>query len=190
MEWSDAGLILLVLVALWTFLPRHFRHALRLGLEPTIIIVADAMRRSTRAAWNVFTELLYRVLIGQPRVMVTSSGDEDEEDDISLPVFAAKLNSETAEIPRWVGEIHAESFTLGETTALARLVASGELGLTNAVKIGADAKSGEKYQKRSRDVKALAEQMRDRYPQRTPEQEQLRKELGIAPDRPRNGWQA
>lgn len=90
-----------------------------------------------------------------------------------------ETNSETAETPQRVGEIQRESFTLGETTALARLVASGKLGLTDAVKIGADAKSGEKYQRRTRDIKAAVESMTEKYPQRTPEQEALRKQLKL-----------
>jgi hypothetical protein len=52
--------------------------------------------------------------------------------------------------------------------------------LTDAVKIGADAKSGEKYQKRSRDIRAAVDKLQDRFPQRTPEQDKLRNELGIA----------
>ena len=100
--------------------------------------------------------------------------------DEKTAVSGGETNSETAETPQRVAETAAESFSLGETQALARLVAAGKLGLTDAVKIGADAKSGEKYQKRSREIKAEVDRIQDKYPQRTPEQEQLRKELGIA----------
>lgn len=104
---------------------------------------------------------------------------ESELQDQIMADNAAKQNAETAETPRPVAENSAEVITFGETQALARLIVAGKLGLTDAVKIGADAKSGEKYQRRSREIKAAVDQLREKYPQRTPEQEQLRKELGL-----------
>jgi hypothetical protein len=68
-------------------------------------------------------------------------------------VSPEKTNSETAETPHLDAETENELISFGETQALARLIAAGKLGLTEAVKIGADAKSGEKYQKRSREIK-------------------------------------
>lgn len=112
------------------------------------------------------------------RYVVVRLSDEPVLDEIA-PDFADETNSETDEIPQRVGEIHAESFTLGETTALARLVAAGKLGLTDAVKTGADAKSGEKYQRRSRDIKVMVDRLQQKYPHITPEQEALRKQLKL-----------
>lgn len=81
------------------------------------------------------------------------------------PLLPDETNYEIDETPQRVAEIRAESFTLGETTALARLVVAGKLGLTDAVKIGADAKSGEKYQRRSREIKAEVERLKEpQYP--------------------------
>jgi hypothetical protein len=118
------------------------------------------------------------------RRAVMSSGDvwSDQDDDQigdESPLLPEEINSETTETPQRVAEIRVESFTLGETTALARLVASGKLGLTDAVRIGADARSGERYQKRSREIKSVVEKLRDKYPQRTPDQDILRNELGL-----------
>jgi hypothetical protein len=174
MDWGDVLTVLLVIVALWTFLPRHFRQSLRAGLEPAVIALADAVREGAHVAAKYVTALAYRVLIGRD---ITSI--EHAPEPIESPVFEAKLNSETAETLRPVAETDTESFTFGATTALARLVAAGKVGLTDAVKIGADAKSGEKYQKRSREIKAAVDRLQTKYPHMTPEQAALRKELGI-----------
>jgi hypothetical protein len=92
-------------------------------------------------------------------------------------VFGAKLTAETAETPQRVAENTSETFTFAETQALARLVAAGKLGLTDAVRIGADAKSGEKYQKRSQEIKAAVAQIQEKYRELTPEQEAVRAQL-------------
>lgn len=110
---------------------------------------------------------------------VADDGDEAEEDENNV-FLPAETNSEIAETPQRVAEIQAESFTLGETTALARLVVAGKVGLTDAVKFGAEAKSGEKYQRRSREVKAIVDRLQNKYPHGTPEQERLRRELGLS----------
>lgn len=65
MDIGDAVTICLVLLALWTFIPRSFRSALRGGLEPTVVALARAVESATRAAAHVLIELAYRVLIGQ-----------------------------------------------------------------------------------------------------------------------------
>jgi hypothetical protein len=93
-------------------------------------------------------------------------------------VSVAKLTGETAEIPQRVAENSAETFTFGETQALARLVAAGKLGLTDAVKIGADAKSGEKYQKRSQEIKAAVARLQQKYPELNPDRQQVLKQKG------------
>lgn len=113
------------------------------------------------------------------RLMSRSGGRMALRTANDVPIYAAKLNAETTETPQRVAENSGETFTFAETQALARLVAAGKLGLTDAVKIGADAKSGEKYQKRSQEIKAAVAQLQEKYPRQTPEQTQLRKELGI-----------
>jgi len=65
MDIGDAVTICLVLLALWTFIPRSFRSALRGGLEPSVVALARAVELATRAAAHVLIELAYKVLIGQ-----------------------------------------------------------------------------------------------------------------------------
>lgn len=72
--------------------------------------------------------------------------------------------AENSEITRSVAENSAELICFGETLALARLVAVEKIGLTDAVKIGASAKSGAKYQRRSREIKTEVERIRNHYP--------------------------
>ena len=79
-------------------------------------------------------------------------------------ISAGESNDETAETSRPVAENEAELIYFGETQALARLVAAGAIGLTVAVKVGAGAKSGARYQRRSREVKERVEQLRNHYP--------------------------
>src|SRR6266545_2602660 len=110
-------------------------------------------------------------------------GGDDTENDDNPALSLAETNSETAETPQRVAEIRAESFTLGETAALARLVAAGKLGLTDAVKIGAEAKSGEKYQRRSREIKAAVEQLQQKYRPLTDDQRALREQPDLPPRR-------
>ena len=65
MTIGDAITICLVLLALWTFIPRSLRTALRGGLEPTVIALASVVRAGTRIAAHALTEMAYKVLIGQ-----------------------------------------------------------------------------------------------------------------------------
>lgn len=80
-------------------------------------------------------------------------------------VSSAEINNETDETAPSFAETQAELICLGETQALARLIIEEKIGLTDAVKIGAAAKSGEKYQKRSREIKAEVERLKEpKYP--------------------------
>lgn len=110
----------------------------------------------------------YKVLLWLDARKGMSSDNEWLSVSITTPIQPLspdETNPEIGETPQRIAEIRAESFTLGETEALARLVASGKLGLTDAVKIGADAKSGEKYQRRSREIKAEVERLKEpQYP--------------------------
>lgn len=67
MTVGDAITICLILLALWTFIPRVFRRAIRDGLEPTVVALAGAVRTLSRRAAHIIMELAYKVLIGQPR---------------------------------------------------------------------------------------------------------------------------
>lgn len=176
--WGDVLTIALVLVALWTFLPRHLRRAMWSALSPALTTLLDTLHEGALVLRKGLTVVGYKVLIGNMPMSSSAAADDDDWDTEST-VSRPKQNSETPEIPQRVGEIQGETFSSAETEALARLVASGKLGLTDAVKIGAGAVSGEKYQKRSREIKEAVARIQQRYPRRTPEQEALRRELGI-----------
>src|SRR6266540_2569281 len=128
----------------------------------------------------------WRAWVADRYLLSSSTGapaaDELEDDD-DRAVSPKETNHEPAETPQRVAEMQAESFTFGETAALARLVAAGKLGLTDAVKIGAGAKSGEKYQKRSREIKAAVAQLQQKYRPLTPDQQALREQLDLPPRR-------
>jgi hypothetical protein len=137
-------------------------------------------------AWANRVELANRYLSfdtlrrhGIPILSSYWSVEEAPENEQNSEFLADETNSETAETPHMDAETRNEIITFGENQALARLVASGKLGLTEAVKIGADAKSGERYQKRSKQIKELVTQIQDKYPNRTPEQEARRRELEL-----------
>jgi hypothetical protein len=83
---------------------------------------------------------------------------QDAQDRAFRP---SETNFETDETPQRVAENRAELICFGETEALARLIVAEKIGLTDAVKIGAAAKSGEKYQRRSQDIKAAVERLKE-----------------------------
>jgi hypothetical protein len=87
------------------------------------------------------------------------------ESDYKARISEPETNSEPDEIPQPVAENSAENINLGEIQALARLVLAEKIGLTEAVKIGAGAKSGAKYQRRSAELKAEIERQRSHFPQ-------------------------
>ena len=94
------------------------------------------------------------------------SEDESTNAEIAYKerISEPETNLEYVEIPQPVAENRDELICLGETMALARLVATERIGLTDAVKVGALAKSGAKYQKRSKEIKAQVERLRNPYP--------------------------
>lgn len=108
---------------------------------------------------------LVPLLLPAARNMSISIDESSEvEDAYKERISEPKTNLAYIEIPQPVAENRDELITLGETRALARLIAQERIGLTEAVKIGAGAKSGAKYQKRSKEVKNEVERLRDHYP--------------------------
>lgn len=156
-------------------------------LNPGVIFVSVM---AVLAAVTFLMMLVYKgaIYLSDRRAMSSTKRPKyyiDDFDNEKEAISAPETNYEIAETSHPNAETLQETFTLGETEALARLVASGKLGLTDAVKLGADAKSGEKYQRRSREIKARAAELQDKYPQRTPEQDQRRAELGLTGSKPR-----
>jgi hypothetical protein len=89
------------------------------------------------------------------------AGDDANKDRQNSRISSNETNSEIDETPRVDAETQNELITFGENLAIARLVASGAIGLTEGVKTGAGAKSGEKYQKRTRQIKAEVEKLKE-----------------------------
>lgn len=118
----------------------------------------------------------WQSLMSRSAGAAVSAGRFDADD---RPVSPAETNSETDETLQHKAETNREMFTFGETEALARLIVANRIGLTDAVKIGANAKSGEKYQRRSREIKAAVERLQNKYPRMTPEQQAARQAIGL-----------
>lgn len=64
MDVSDLLLLALILMALWTFVPRHVRRALRSGAEPAVIALADLARVGIYHALRGLRFVGYRWLLG------------------------------------------------------------------------------------------------------------------------------
>lgn len=79
-------------------------------------------------------------------------------------ILHSDMADENSEIHEPVAEIAPENIVLVQSEILARLVISGEVGLTKAIQIGAGAKSGAKYQRYTRLVKAEIERQQNHYP--------------------------
>jgi hypothetical protein len=142
-------------------------------LQYTVAVAVVIVIVTNRDSWMPIVRRIMSLPVGK------GAAEKSNEIAANPAISLSETKSESAETARRIAEIRAESFTLGETEALARLVVAEKLGLTDAVKIGAEAKSGERYQRRSRDIKARAEAMRDKYPHMTPEQKRARDELGL-----------
>lgn len=132
------------------------------------VVIIAIIRHSTLArglAESVPGWLLVVVLPGARNMSISEEESSAAESAYKARLSGAETNNEITEIPQPVGENRDELICFGETIALARLVASEQIKLTEAVKVGAAAKSGPKYQKRSREIKAQVEQLRNHYPQ-------------------------
>lgn len=68
-------------------------------------------------------------------------------------VSRVERNAETAETPHDIRAKQGETQNFAVYESLARLILAGKLNLTDAVKIGCNAKSGERYQQQSKLVK-------------------------------------
>jgi hypothetical protein len=151
------------------------RHPQLAIIGCSILIIVRHSRLIAGALSIGLPEWLGLILLPGGYIMSISPPDDNALLESQKAADLAAIDtSESSEIKQSVAEIHAESFYLGETVAIARLVADGALGLTEGVKIGGAAKSGAKYQKRTKAVQAEIERITNRYPQRTPEQEEQR----------------
>lgn len=66
MSWGDLITVACVLLALWTFIPRSVRAALRSGLWPAVAALLDVLHDGAIVLRKVITVLAYRGLLGVP----------------------------------------------------------------------------------------------------------------------------
>lgn len=102
MELTDLLTLALVLVALWTFIPRRLRRAMRSGLEPAVIVLADTVRDVSRVGAKVLTHVAYRGLLGVPvpdTITVKSEEASEENEDVVLPATKQQNNNNAIATP-------------------------------------------------------------------------------------------
>jgi hypothetical protein len=98
MDLQDLITIALVLACVWTFIPRHLRRALRSGLEPAVITLADVVRDVSRVAGKALTHAAYRGLLGEPvpeAITVKSKEVEEKIEDVA-PTATKQQNNNNA----------------------------------------------------------------------------------------------
>lgn len=142
-----AGLVFAVVLVVW----------LRTGIDPDSEPVEFEPRTLVADAWIALLHWRPNMSSHQER----DRGYPQVQNRQNSPVSLDEINPETAETPQLDAETRNELITFGENAAIARLVASGAIGLTEGVKIGAAAKSGEKYQKRTRQIKQEVEKLKE-----------------------------
>lgn len=93
MELQDWVTIACVSAALWTFIPRSYRRAIRSGLAPAL----DVLHSGACLFKEALTHVAYRGLLGvpvPPTITVNSDEDEDERETAVEPV----VTTDTAEL--------------------------------------------------------------------------------------------
>ena len=100
MEWTDLITPALVLVALWTFVPRHVRRAVRSGLRPAVVTLLDTLHDGATVARKALTHVAYRGLLGVPvpDKITVKSEDVDEENTTAVEPTVTVGTSELSPI--------------------------------------------------------------------------------------------
>jgi hypothetical protein len=107
--------------------------------------------------------LLVVVLPGAYYMSIAEDESEALEVAYKERISGGNDKYEMEEIPQPVAEKHAKIITLGESEVLARLVLAKKVGLTEAVQIGAGAKSGKRYQDTTALVKEAINRLQNHY---------------------------
>lgn len=108
--------------------------------------------------------LLVIVLPGAYKMSISEAESTEAEDAFQSRILESESNEKYIEIPQPVAEIDEDKVCLIENRLLAKLIIAGALGLTEAIQIGAGAKSGKKYSRRSNQVKLEIDRQRNHYP--------------------------
>jgi hypothetical protein len=190
MEWTDLITITLVIVALWTFIPRHIRAALRSGFAPAVVALSESVLSLASIGGKALTHVAYRGLLGvpiPPPVMVKWGEDEDDEPE---PLSSSDFPLPAAEEPQTNRSLNLSELALNadEVAALQRMIdhnktaAKPSKSSTIQAGFGVSRGGSTTYQRASMIYDALfgAPAPAVRYRQRTPEQDALRQQLGIS----------
>jgi len=154
------------------YLPDLFGLALafttpRQSMAIGAVVVLAIIRHSPLAAGladRVPTWLHSVLLPGAWHMSISVAESSALESAYDQRVSERKDNLKYVEIPQPVAENDTEKIALAESEILARLVIAGAVGLTEAIQIGAGAKSGKKYQRWSRLVRVAIERQQNHYP--------------------------
>lgn len=179
MEFSDLLTIVLVLVALWTFIPRHLRHAVSAGLNPAVGALAHAVREVTRYALKGLTVAAYRGLLGVPVPSVKSEDKPEEIEDVAPP--ATTLQNSNNAIATPATDSNALLFQQ-RAADLALAVKAGKIGQTAGIKLYFGVSPSSTNPRYLAARAALKEELAKLDPpkyRRTPEMQAVRDALGL-----------
>lgn len=184
MQWSDLITITLVLLALWTFIPRHVRRAAWSGLAPGAAALLDSLHELATIARNAAAHVAYRGLLGVP-VPADGTHDDDEpeplrSDEIPLPAAVEPPENRSVNLP----ELALNAI---EVAAVQRMIAHNKTAAkpskssTIHAGFGVSRGGSAAYTRASLIYDTLFGPPNPAvvYRERTPEQELLRKELGL-----------
>jgi hypothetical protein len=189
MDWGDVLLIALVSWALWTFIPRHIRRALRSGVSPAVVALSEAVLDMVSIAGKVLTHLAYKLLIGNVP-MSSSVRDEEEIEPEPEPPRSDEFSLPAATEPRANGSANLAELQLNaaEVAAIHRMIehnkVSAKPSKSSTIQAGFGVSRGGSgaYTRASLIYDALfgVPVPAVKYRQRTPEQDALRQQLGIS----------
>jgi hypothetical protein len=146
LDLGDVVLIALILLALWTFIPRPLRAALRSGLGPTVDALSESMRAGVRAGGRAIQYAAYRWFLGvdvpgsvREYADNDMSSEEDEGKDdarLSLAKSPAATTQQNNNNPIAITQQNSNELLLQESArTLAIMVHAGKVGETEGIKM-------------------------------------------------------
>jgi len=182
MELTDWLTVALVLVGVWTFVPRRYRRALYAGLSPAIVALLDTLHDGATILRKVVTHVAYRGLLGVPvpgEITVKPEEDEDETEDVALTATKTQDNNNPIATPT----TDSNALLFQNTAAnLALAVKAGKMGETEGIKLYfgvSPSSSNPRYIAARAALKAELAKLDPPKFRRTPEQENARDALGL-----------
>lgn len=179
MDLEGWGILIMVSVALWTFIPRHIRHALRSGLAPAVVVLSETVLDVVSVAGKALTHVAYRGLLGvpvPPDVIVKSEEVEEEELEIAPPATTLQNNNNGVAMPA------TDNNDLLLAEKLAIMVREGKIGETAGIKLFfgvSPSSTSPRYIAARAALKAAQAKLNNPYPRMTPEQQRVRDVLGL-----------